>query len=121
MTATVAKLPNKFAPRILQKISTALEISPGELIHYQPADRTGDTETFYSTLVFPSEIQAFRHFIGILGYQITSEDDRFFIESEEAKVEVPVDELSRLVRASEATVGALVLDLMTRYKKSPQG
>lgn len=78
------------------------------------SENNAKTQTFYSQLVFPNEINAFRNFIEVLGYKITSENDKYFLQDGTRKVEVPVSELSRLVRTSEITVSALIQDLMAQ-------
>lgn len=81
-----------------------------------PPDMRGKTETFLTINPFPAEIKAFHQFIRLFGYEITSEENRLYLNYHKEKAEVPLDELTRLLRASEATVGALVHDLFTRFK-----
>lgn len=93
----------------------------GTAAHYVSPDKSGETEIFSAINPFPAEITAFCQFIRLLGYEISAEDDRFFLNYRKSKVEIPVEELTRLLRASEATVGALVHDLFNRFKdKAPE-
>lgn len=66
----------------------------------------------YSPNLLLSEFKEFARFIESLGYYTRLDGDNYRIYKGKASVVVTPDELKALVRASRATVGALVQDLM---------
>lgn len=83
-------------------------------------DSMEEVEPFhYSPNLLPSEFNEFERFIESLGYYTRMDGDNYRLHKGRASVVVTPDELKALVRASRATVAALVQDLMVVESATP--
>ncbi len=107
---------NQNPPKIstLQAIATALGVSLEQLVGVPDSVRAMGID---QAVVSPrglsaSEFNDFERFIESLGYYTRPEGDNYRLHKGKKSVAITPDELKALVRASRATVAALVQDLM---------
>lgn len=103
-------------PRLeqLQAIATALDVPLERLIGVPDSVRAVgvDQAVVMPRGLSPGEFNEFERFIESLGYYTRLDGDNYRLHKGKASVVVTPDELKALVRASRATVAALVQDLM---------
>ena len=121
----------KRQPRLeqLQAIAAALGVQVVDLLGpydgpplpgLVDGDKMEEVEPFrYSPNLLPSEFNEFERFIESLGYYTRLDGGNCRLHKGRASVVVTPDELKALVRASRATVAALVQDLMESATPPP--
>lgn len=85
-------------------------------------DKVEETEPFHdSPPLLPSEFNEFERFIETLGYYTKLDGDNYRLHKGKASVIITPEQLKALVRASKATVTALVQDLMETATPPQEG
>lgn len=112
---------DKRQPRIDQliEVAKALNVSVDYLLGVPSDTPKLNIVGENSSNLLPNEFNEFERFIETLGYYTRLDGDNYRLHKGRASVVVTPDELKALVRASRATVAALVQDLMESATPPP--
>ena len=120
----------------LQKIASALDVTPAYLMGWEVHDFekngltmtdeegnfiTGEAAKRFleenNTIqcdLLPAEFNDFSIFIGKMGYSITLENDMYFLINGDKRIKITPEDLKTLVRTSKAMIRGLLDDMMNR-------